>query len=60
MMNEPTIALTLTSLAVFLVFTGLFVWGLITGQFKDVEAPKYKMLEQYDAEHKSKGVDKDA
>ena len=59
-MNEATIALTLTTLAVFLVFTGLFVWGWVSGQFKDIEKPKYQMLEQYDEEEKNKGVDKSA
>jgi nitrogen fixation-related uncharacterized protein len=43
-MDEGTIALLITSLGVFAVFTGLFVWGLVAGQFRDVEEPKYRML----------------
>jgi nitrogen fixation-related uncharacterized protein len=43
-MDEGTIALLITSLGVFAVFAGLFVWGLVTGQFRDVEEPKYRML----------------
>ena len=43
-MEEGTIALLITSLGVFAVFAGLFVWGLVTGQFRDVEEPKYRML----------------
>jgi nitrogen fixation-related uncharacterized protein len=59
-MNEATIALTITTLGVFLVFAGLFIWGWATGQFKDVEQPKYHMLDQHEDEKKSKGVDKNA
>jgi nitrogen fixation-related uncharacterized protein len=43
-MGEGTIALLITSLGVFAVFAGLFIWGLVTGQFRDVEEPKYRML----------------
>ena len=34
-------------------FLCLFVWAYLRGQFKDIEAPKYRMLEmedEYDAE----------
>jgi cbb3-type cytochrome oxidase maturation protein len=44
-MDEATIALTLTSLAIFAIFTGMFIWGLKSGQFRDIEEPKYRMLE---------------
>lgn len=44
-MDEATIALTITTLLLFLIFTGLFIWGLKSGQFRDIEAPKYRMLE---------------
>jgi cbb3-type cytochrome oxidase maturation protein len=32
---------------VFVIFTGvaLFLWGRRTGQFRDIEEPKYRMLE---------------
>jgi nitrogen fixation-related uncharacterized protein len=43
-MEEGTIALLITSLGVFTVFAGLFIWGLATGQFRDAEEPKYRML----------------
>lgn len=58
-MNEPTIALTITSLIVFAVFAGLFVWGLVSGQFQDIEEAKYRMLE-LDPGNKGKGEDEDA
>lgn len=58
-MDEPTIALTITSLAVFAVFAGLFIWGWVTGQFRDVEEPKYRMLEMEEADQVVGGEDKD-
>jgi nitrogen fixation-related uncharacterized protein len=56
-MDEATIALTITSLGVFAVFAGLFIWGWITGQFRDVEEPKYRMLEMDDTDQVKKGED---
>ena len=40
-MDEGTLALTITSIGVFLVFLCLFIWGLVKGQFRDVEEAKY-------------------
>ena len=51
-MDEATIALTAMTGSLFLIFLGLFLWGLKTGQFKDVEEPKYKIFE--DREQKPK------
>lgn len=45
-MDEGTIALTVMSGSLLLIFLGLFIWGIKNGQFKNVEEPKYKMLEQ--------------
>lgn len=36
--------MTITGFAVFGIFVGLFIWGLKTDQFKDIEEPKYTML----------------
>ena len=36
--------MTITGFAVFAIFVGLFIWGLKTDQFKDIEEPKYTML----------------
>lgn len=52
-MDEPTLALTITSLSVFAVFVGLFLWGLITGQFKKIEEPKYRMLKMTETTNQS-------
>ena len=43
-MNEGTIALTVMTGALLLIFLGLFIWGIKTGQFKNVEEAKYNML----------------
>ena len=57
-MDEGTLALTITSIGVFLVFLGLFIWGLVKGQFRDVEEAKYRIFEAEDVEEDS-GEDKD-
>ena len=49
-MDEATIALTIMSLAIFAIFVGFVIWGLKTGQFKNVEEPKYRMLENDEVE----------
>jgi cbb3-type cytochrome oxidase maturation protein len=43
-MNEATIALTVMTFLLFLIFLGLFIWGIKTGQFRNVEEPKYRMF----------------
>jgi nitrogen fixation-related uncharacterized protein len=45
MFEEATIALTIMSLGIFIIFIGFLVWGIRSGQFRNVEEPKYKMLE---------------
>jgi cbb3-type cytochrome oxidase maturation protein len=47
-MDEATVALTAMSLGLFAIFVGLFIWGLKSGQFKNIEEPKYRMLEDND------------
>lgn len=58
-MDEGTIALIVMTGSLFLIFLGLFVWGLKTGQFKNVEEPKYKMLKDLESkpEKDDKGKD---
>jgi len=43
-MDEGTIALTVMTGLLLISFIGLLVWGIRTGQFKNVEEPKYRML----------------
>jgi cbb3-type cytochrome oxidase maturation protein len=53
-MNEATVALTIMSLLILLSFVGFFVWGLKSGQFKNVEEAKYNMFKQPDKVGKDK------
>ena len=48
-MNEATIAQTIMTLLILVIFLGLFIWGIKSRQFHNVEDAKYKMLED-DAE----------
>jgi cbb3-type cytochrome oxidase maturation protein len=43
-MDEGTIALTVMSGLIFLVFLGFLVWGIRSGQFKNVEEAKYRIF----------------
>ena len=38
-------AQALLTLALALIFLGFLVWGIRSGQFRDVEEPKFRMLE---------------
>jgi nitrogen fixation-related uncharacterized protein len=57
---EAIIALAAASLGVFAVFGGIFVWGLLRGQFKNIEEAKYTMLETVYKDKKEEGDDKNA
>lgn len=59
-MDEATLGLIITSFSVFAVFIGLFIWGLVTGQFKKVEEPKYNIFEPEDFEDEERKDDKNA
>jgi nitrogen fixation-related uncharacterized protein len=43
-MDEGTIALTVMSGLIFIVFLGFLVWGIRSGQFKNVEEAKYQLF----------------
>lgn len=47
-MNEATIALTAMSGLMLVIFAGFLIWGIRSGQFRDVEEPKHRMLEDDD------------
>jgi cbb3-type cytochrome oxidase maturation protein len=40
-MDEATLALVIMSVALFLIFVGLLMWGIKSGQFKNSEEAKY-------------------
>jgi cbb3-type cytochrome oxidase maturation protein len=44
-LSEAVFALTVMSLFIFFTFLGFFVWGLKTGQFRDIEEAKYRIFE---------------
>jgi len=43
-MNEATTAQTIMTLLILAIFLGLLIWGIKSGQFRDVEEPKFRML----------------
>ena len=43
--SEAVIAITIMSLFVFITFLGFFIWGIKTGQFRDIEEAKYRIFE---------------
>lgn len=43
-MDEGTIALTVMTGLLLISFIGFLVWGIRSGQFKNVEEAKYRML----------------
>ena len=47
-MDGATIALTVMSGFILLVFAGFLIWGLRSGQFHNSEEAKYKMFEDHD------------
>jgi len=46
-MEEYQLAISITTFFIFLIFLGFLIWGIRSGQFKDVETPKYRMLKRY-------------
>lgn len=44
-MDEYNLAMLVVAFSLFLIFLGFFIWGIKTGQFRDIEEAKYRMLE---------------
>lgn len=51
-MNGATTALTIMSFLILLSFLGFFIWGLKSGQFKNIEEAKYNMFKTPDKTEK--------
>jgi nitrogen fixation-related uncharacterized protein len=47
-MNEATVAQTILTLAILVIFIGLLVWGIKSKQFHNVEDAKYRMMNSDD------------
>jgi nitrogen fixation-related uncharacterized protein len=48
-LNNEAVSFALVPVAVYVLvalgFVSLFAWAMLRGQFRDVEAPKYRLLE---------------
>ncbi len=53
------IILILISLSIGLAAWFLFLWAVKSGQFDDIERPKYRMLDDDDERDKNQDKDKD-
>ncbi|NJD53651.1 MAG: cbb3-type cytochrome oxidase assembly protein [Candidatus Methanoperedens sp.] len=51
-MEEYMVAEFIMTFIIFLIFLGFLVWGIRTGQFTDVEAPKYRIFEEPEVSEK--------
>jgi cbb3-type cytochrome oxidase maturation protein len=45
-MNEATLAQTIMTLLILVIFLGLLIWGIKSKQFHNVEDAKYRMLDE--------------
>ena len=45
-MSEATVALTVMTAAILLILLGFLVWAIRSGQFRDIEEAKHRMLGQ--------------
>jgi cbb3-type cytochrome oxidase maturation protein len=43
---SPTLAQTLLTLALLVIFAGFLIWGIRSGQFRDIEKPKYRIFDE--------------
>ena len=39
-------ALTLLTLSLVVIFLGFLIWGIRSGQFRNIEDPKFRMLDE--------------
>jgi cbb3-type cytochrome oxidase maturation protein len=56
-MNEATIAQTIMTLLILVIFLGFLIWGIKSRQFHNVEDAKYRMLDDGDDIDKEKDKD---
>lgn len=45
-MEGYEIALAIMTFAILVIFAGFFIWGIKSGQFKNVEEIKYKVVDK--------------
>lgn len=51
---SPTLAQTLLTLGLLVIFGGFLIWGIRSGQFRGIEEPKYRIFDE-DPENKTDG-----
>ncbi len=56
-MNEATVAQTIMTLLILVIFLGFLIWGIKSRQFHNVEDAKYRMLDDGDDIDKEKKKD---
>jgi nitrogen fixation-related uncharacterized protein len=54
-MSEAAIAQTIVTGSLLAIFAGLFIWGLKSGQFKNIEEIKYMIFRRPEGDGKDKG-----
>lgn len=45
-MEGHEIAFAIMTIAILIIFAGFFIWGIKSGQFKNVEEIKYKVIDK--------------
>ena len=58
-MEEYQVAIFITTFGIFLIFLGFLIWGIKSGQFTDIEVPKYKLLKGYEMPESEKDIGED-
>ena len=56
-MNAATIAQTIMTLLILVIFLGFLIWGIKSRQFHDVEDAKYRMLDDRNDINEEKVID---
>jgi cbb3-type cytochrome oxidase maturation protein len=51
-------AQTLLSLSLVVIFLGFLIWGIRSGQFRDIEEPKYRMLDNEESGEEPDGEER--
>jgi cbb3-type cytochrome oxidase maturation protein len=56
-MNDATIAQTVMTLLILVIFLGLLIWGIKSRQFHNIEDAKYRMFHDSDDNDTENGKD---
>lgn len=53
---SATLAQALLTLSLLVIFVGFLIWGIKTGQFRDIEKPKYRIFDDGEDENEKEDV----